>query len=80
MYLLACQVVRQQLRARVVTSAPVMVDMPASAGGTTHARYERSGIDATHTRTGSPVPQPAQRLVIKPGLAGPQPGPGPELF
>jgi len=47
MYLLACQVVRQQLRARVVTSAPVLMDMPASTEDTPRARYERSGIDAT---------------------------------
>ena len=47
MYLLACQVVRQQLRARVVTSAPVLMDMPASAEDTPRACYERSGIDAT---------------------------------
>jgi hypothetical protein len=46
MYLLACRVVRQQLRVRASTAAPIMVDMTASAEDTTHARYERSGIDA----------------------------------
>ncbi|HHA2859431.1 TPA: helix-turn-helix domain-containing protein [Stenotrophomonas maltophilia] len=46
MYLLACRVVRHQLRVRASTAAPVMVDMTASAEDTTHARYERSGIDA----------------------------------
>lgn len=46
MYLLACRVVRHQLRVRASTAAPVMVDMTASTEDTTHARYERSGIDA----------------------------------
>ncbi|MFL0336440.1 helix-turn-helix domain-containing protein [Stenotrophomonas maltophilia] len=46
MYLLACQVARQQLRAPASIAAPVMADVPASAADTTHARYERSGIDA----------------------------------
>jgi len=46
MYLLACRVVRQQLRVRASTAAPILVDMTASAEDTTHARYERSGIDA----------------------------------
>lgn len=47
MYLLACRVVRQQLRAPVSIAAPDMGNLiPAPIEDVAVARYERSGIDA----------------------------------
>ncbi len=47
MYLLACRVVRQQLRASVSPAAPAMGNLvPAPTEDVAVARYQRSGIDA----------------------------------
>ncbi|MFL4597853.1 helix-turn-helix domain-containing protein [Stenotrophomonas maltophilia] len=49
MYLLACCVVRQHLRAPMGTAAPGTSDViPVPIEDSTVARYERSGIDASH--------------------------------
>ena len=47
MYLLACRVVRQHLRAPVSSATPVTGGLTTSIEGIAIARYERSGIDAT---------------------------------